>query len=194
MSGMFFSANPFNQPLNNWDVSNVITMDEMFASDPSGLAFNQDISGWDVSSVTNMNYMFQFATSFNLDLSGWCVTNIPTTPTNFSAGATAWSLPKPIWGTCPTTTTTTTAGAGFSGTVKLSTFSGPDACFNPGAAIIVATGNASTFCTSTTFNSSSFTAYSNGTYYLSFGGSNLSISITGAPTSTVTVTSGCVSC
>ena len=64
-------------------------------------SFNQDISGWDVSNVTDMIGMFNGATSFNQDLSGWCVINIPTAPTNFANSTPSWTLPKPVWGTCP---------------------------------------------------------------------------------------------
>lgn len=63
--------------------------------------FNQDISSWNVSNVTNMFAMFSFLTSFNQNLSSWCVSLIPSEPTSFSAGAIAWVLPKPVWGTCP---------------------------------------------------------------------------------------------
>jgi surface protein len=67
----------------------------------NAVAFNGNINNWDVSNVTDMSYMFVYAESFNKDLSGWCVTNIATEPTNFDTGATSWTLPKPIWGTCP---------------------------------------------------------------------------------------------
>lgn len=63
--------------------------------------FNQDISVWDTSNVTEMEQMFNGASVFNQDLSGWCVSNIPVTPNYFSANANAWTLPKPVWGTCP---------------------------------------------------------------------------------------------
>lgn len=123
MNNMFAFASSFNQSLNSWNVGNVANMLQMFAvassfngniaswnvisvTNMSGMfnsnsAFNQNISGWNVSNVTNMSTMFTNASSFNQNLSGWCVTNIPTTPTAFSSGASAWSLPKPIWGTCP---------------------------------------------------------------------------------------------
>ena len=94
--GMFYDA-AFNQDISAWDVSNVTDMGSMFY----GAAFNQDISGWDVSSVTDMRHMFQVAAAFNQDLSPWCVSQFPTKPANFDTGATAWVLPKPVWGTCP---------------------------------------------------------------------------------------------
>jgi surface protein len=98
MQGMFGGAYVFNQNIGTWNVSSVTNMQGMFGG---ASVFNQNISTWNVSSVTNMINMFVNASSFNQDLSGWCVTNIPTTPTNFSLFATAWSLPKPVWGTCP---------------------------------------------------------------------------------------------
>ena len=74
MSGMFAYATSFNQPLNNWNVSN----------------------------VTNMSSMFAYATSFNQNLSMWCVSKIPNIPIDFNTGATFLNGAKlPIWGTCP---------------------------------------------------------------------------------------------
>ena len=70
--------------------------------------FNQNIGSWNVSGVTGMVQMFREATSFNQDLSNWCVSLIPSTPLNFSFGATSWLLPKPVWGTCPGPTPTPT--------------------------------------------------------------------------------------
>ena len=94
-----FGYNPqFNQDISGWNVSNVTNMHIMFQFASS---FNQDISSWDVSSVTDMRAMFIAAGEFNQDLSGWCVTNIPTEPAGFADGTNSWTLPKPIWGTCP---------------------------------------------------------------------------------------------
>lgn len=73
-------------------------LDDMFKG---SVRFDQDISDWDVSGVVSMNSMFEGCGRFNQDLSSWCVTNITQKPTNFDLGATAWTLPKPVWGTCP---------------------------------------------------------------------------------------------
>ena len=97
MNGMFSGANVFNQNIGSWNVSNVTDMANMFTS----TIFNQNISSWNTSKVTNMSAMFLFNSVFNQNLSTWCVTLIPTKPSNFDTGATAWTLPKPIWGTCP---------------------------------------------------------------------------------------------
>jgi surface protein len=51
-----FKQSSFNQPIGNWDVSNVTNMDGMFWRNS---AFNQPISNWDVGNVTDMGFMFQ---------------------------------------------------------------------------------------------------------------------------------------
>ena len=127
MAGMFSDATAFNQDISNWNTSNVTNMMSMFAvaasfngdiskwdtSKVTGMtsmftaatSFNQDISSWDVSNVTDMRGMFNNIVTpsapFNQDLSQWCVTNITTEPENFALGLESWTLPKPVWGTCP---------------------------------------------------------------------------------------------
>ena len=48
-----------------------------------------------------IGYSLSKIDAVNRDLSDWCVTNIPSTPNLFESGTPAWSLPKPVWGTCP---------------------------------------------------------------------------------------------
>jgi surface protein len=88
----------FNRNIGRWDVSSVRLMTAMF---DGATSFNQDIGAWDVSSVTRMNVMFRNALVFNRNLSRWCVSNITTAPSSFDSGASAWVLPRPLWGTCP---------------------------------------------------------------------------------------------
>ena len=98
MSGMFGSATAFNQDISSWNVSNVTNMNLMFYGTT---AFNQAIGSWDTSNVTDMNLMFCNATAFDQDLSQWCVSNIVNEPTSFDTNTPSWTLPRPVWGTCP---------------------------------------------------------------------------------------------
>ena len=91
MREMFTHAVAFNQPLATWDTSAVTDMHGMFDSTDR---FNQDISSWNTSAVTDMGRMFFVADAFNQDLSSWNVANV-TSCNQFSAGASAWTLPKP---------------------------------------------------------------------------------------------------
>ena len=49
--GVFDSALSFNQPVGDWDTSQVNYMDYMF---DGAISFNQDIGGWDTSQVATM--------------------------------------------------------------------------------------------------------------------------------------------
>jgi hypothetical protein len=72
MTGLFTCPNhTFNGDISQWDVSNVINMDEMF----SGSDFNGDISRWDVANVDSMYGMFKYS-AFNGDISEWNVSNV----------------------------------------------------------------------------------------------------------------------
>jgi len=68
MAAMFLGCTSFNQPLNNWDVSQVKYMGKMFFGCTS---FNQSLSNWDVSKVSNMEDIFSGCSSFNQDLGMW---------------------------------------------------------------------------------------------------------------------------
>jgi surface protein len=54
MQDTFNQCINFNQPLNNWDVSNVVDMNGMFYG---ATIFNQYIGNWNVSKVTKMDDM-----------------------------------------------------------------------------------------------------------------------------------------
>jgi surface protein len=73
MAGMFFNARSFNQPLNNWNVTNVTNMRSMFYRAEQ---FNQPLNNWNVGNVTNMSSMFEDARSFNQPLNNWNVDNV----------------------------------------------------------------------------------------------------------------------
>jgi len=70
MNYMFYNASLFNQPINDWDVSNVTNMYGMLCCATS---FNQPISDWDVSNVINMDNMFFDAT--NQPIPEWYINN-----------------------------------------------------------------------------------------------------------------------
>jgi surface protein len=62
MERMFWNAAAFNQPLEQWDVAKVTTMQEMFYGASS---FNQPLEKWKVANVTTMQGMFQNASAFH---------------------------------------------------------------------------------------------------------------------------------
>jgi surface protein len=64
-----------NPDVSKWDVSNVISMRNMFYN---CVNFNCDISGWDVSSVEDMTSLFHYCEKFNKDISNWKVGNVET--------------------------------------------------------------------------------------------------------------------
>ena len=73
MNHMLEGTAAFNQPIGNWDTSKVTDMDRMF----SGAAeFNQDIGSWTTSQVTDMNAMFASAAAFNQDIGAWTTSQV----------------------------------------------------------------------------------------------------------------------
>lgn len=89
----------FNQPLNNWNVSKVTTMQQLFSNNA---AFNSSLANWNVSSCTDFQLAFTGATAFNQSLATWTLpTTVSYTMANMFNGAAgiqqsfaAWNLAK----------------------------------------------------------------------------------------------------
>jgi uncharacterized repeat protein (TIGR02543 family) len=79
MAGMFAGTREFNQPLNNWDTSNVYDMNAMFYF---ALKFDNDIHSWDTGNVRDMSNMFA-QSSFNQPIGDWDVKNVTNTTSMF---------------------------------------------------------------------------------------------------------------
>ena len=94
MSEMFWGTN-FNDNISAWNVGSVTNMRQMFFA---ANTFNQPIGTWDVSSVTDMNGMFYFASAFNQNLDLWDVSNVTDMGTmfrfaiNFNGDIYSWSV------------------------------------------------------------------------------------------------------
>ncbi|WP_300485559.1 BspA family leucine-rich repeat surface protein, partial [uncultured Brachyspira sp.] len=58
MSYMFYETDNFNQPLDNWDTSNVKNMYGMFFKAES---FNQDLNSWNTNNLQDTNCMFKYS-------------------------------------------------------------------------------------------------------------------------------------
>ena len=69
MNHMFEDASSFNQPLDNWEVSNVMEMRGMFENAES---FNQPLNNWHVASKLFTNHESRWPT-YRKVLNWWCV-------------------------------------------------------------------------------------------------------------------------
>ena len=86
---------------NEEDVSKVCTtrISDMSFLFHFNSVFNQPIGNWDVSNVTEMTEMFRDAQSFNQDISNWDVNNVSFC-SSFSYSAYSWTLPQPNFTIC----------------------------------------------------------------------------------------------
>jgi surface protein len=73
MSNLFIAKNTFNEELNEWDVSNVTNMSNLFVGCTN---FNKPLNNWNVSNVTSMTGMFAACQNFNQPLNNWNVSNV----------------------------------------------------------------------------------------------------------------------
>ena len=119
MQGMFSFTTVFNQPLTNWDVSNVTNMREVFRSSVfdqplntwnpikvttmfgmfDGAIFNQDLDQWDTQKLQQTRNMFKNNRVFNGDISTWNMTKITTMDSmfygawDFNQNISSWDTP-----------------------------------------------------------------------------------------------------
>ena len=70
----------FNEYINDWDVGNVTNMHYMFYWT---YQFDQPLDKWDVSKVTDMSYMFYYNHTFNQNINSWNVSNVTTMASMF---------------------------------------------------------------------------------------------------------------
>jgi surface protein/YD repeat-containing protein len=84
---LLFNNGTNNNPINNWNTSNIINMGNIFNGASS---FSRSIVGWNTNKVTNITGAFYNATSFNQDISSWSF--IRCLDLNF-LGGTAGKLP-----------------------------------------------------------------------------------------------------
>ena len=73
MEAMFADCYNFNGDISNWDTHNVHTMRNLF----NNTSFNGDISNWDTRSAIDMEGMF-IGSKFNGDISNWDTHNVRT--------------------------------------------------------------------------------------------------------------------
>ncbi|MFK5855594.1 MAG: BspA family leucine-rich repeat surface protein [Bacteroidota bacterium] len=94
MRGIFSNCSSMigNSSFGNWDVSNVLFMNNMF----QGTLFNIDISNWNMSSVTSTAAMFNSATNFNQNIGSWDVSSVTDMASMF-AGAISFNQDIGNW-------------------------------------------------------------------------------------------------
>ncbi len=92
MWGMFDGAYSFNQPLSNWNTSNVINMSQMFGRG----FFNQSLSNWNTSNVTDMSSMFHNNIAFNKPLDSWNTSSVTNMSCMFE-NANLFNQPLNTW-------------------------------------------------------------------------------------------------
>mgnify|MGYP003113262709 CR=1 FL=1 len=72
-TGMFYNALLFDQDISSWNTGSAISMNDMFRNCYS---YNQPVNTWDTADVTNMSYMFSGTMKFNQPLGNWNVSNV----------------------------------------------------------------------------------------------------------------------
>lgn len=107
LEDMFNGCTKFNQPIGNWNTSNVTNMNRVFyTSFGSNSVFNQDLSNWNMSKVTTVTEMFRNAVSFNNggspNINNWIMSACTTLNLMF-ASAMKFNQPLNGWNTSKVT-------------------------------------------------------------------------------------------
>ena len=113
MRNMFHRCYNFNQPIGDWDVSQVASMSKMFDNTSSAykMSFDQDIGNWDVGNVTNFREFMRgyyssqrspFTNGGSSSISGWD-TSSATDMYHMFYGCTGFNQPIGNWDTSKVT-------------------------------------------------------------------------------------------
>ena len=92
MEKLFYQNDVLSQDISTWDVSNVISMSQMFEES----TFNQNISTWDVRHLSDMYAMFKDNSVFNQPIGNWNVGNAEKMGRMFE-GNSAFNQPINNW-------------------------------------------------------------------------------------------------
>lgn len=93
MEGIFQGCTKFNQPINRWNISKLKDMSYMFHQCH---AFNQPLDNWDTNGVITMSGTFAHAHTFNCDIHEWNVSTVMTLRHMFE-GAFSFNQPLNDW-------------------------------------------------------------------------------------------------
>lgn len=91
MQNMFSSTHTFNQPLNKWNLASAKNISYMFSSNQY---FNQPLDQWDVSKVSDMSFLFFHSATFNQRLDNWKVDPLCYIPAMFAQNT---KIHRPRW-------------------------------------------------------------------------------------------------
>ncbi|MCT4560803.1 MAG: BspA family leucine-rich repeat surface protein [Crocinitomicaceae bacterium] len=79
----FMGALSFNQPVGNWNVSNIVTLYRTFQG---AISFNQNLNNWNVQLIVTMYETFYNATAYNQPMNNWSPLAL-TTADRFAANS-----------------------------------------------------------------------------------------------------------